>query len=451
MSKGGRVLRLKGSRSVTLERLREAASPRTRRAMTWMAPGMGVKRWFSLLIVCVLLLALGFLHFTWTGPLHFTATRWILWLNALTKPEILPLWVVGAVVMLLALAGAVTSVLMLNRTLLTATGTAPESAVEMIYSRRTLSRGPRLVALGGGTGLSNLLSGLKVFSSNITAVVAATDDGGSSGRLRAALDMIAPGDLVDCYAALSDSPVLARLLLHRFARGEGIEGHTFGNLLLATLSEEQGGLGSAMSEIHEVLNVRGQVFPATTDSATLLAELEDGQTVRGESLLHVTRAGRKVVRMGLDPAEPSTLPQVEAALLEAELIVVGPGSLLTSLIPAVMVPGVAAAIRESKAKLVYVANVMTEPGETDDLGLEDHERLLTQHIGRAPDWVLVNSAPVPLAVLGRYAAEGARLLAGQRVSVGLRQRLRYAPMLREGSGQHDPRALAVALLELLGR
>ncbi len=441
--------RAQSSTSAAFERFTDRASPRTQRAAKWMAPGMGVKRWFSLLIVCVLLLALGFLHFTWTGPLHFTATRWILWLNALTKPEVLPLWVVGAVVMVLALAGAVTSVLMLNRTLLTATGTAPESAVEMIYSRRTLSRGPHLVALGGGTGLSNLLAGLKVFSSNITAVVAATDDGGSSGRLRATLDMIAPGDLVDCYAALSDSPVLARLLLHRFTRGDGIEGHTFGNLLLATLSEEQGGLAGAMSEIHSVLNVRGQVFPATTDPATLVAELQDGDVVRGESQLHVERAGRKVVRMSLEPPDVSTLPQVTQAIVDAELIVIGPGSLLTSLIPAVMVPGVAAAIRESKAPLVYVANVMTEPGETDDLSLEDHERLLTQHVGRSPDWVLVNSSPVPVAVRDRYAAEGAKLLAGQRVSVGLRQRLRYAAMLHEGTAQHDPRALAVALIALL--
>lgn len=412
---------------------------------------MHIKRWVSVLIVCAFFLAVGFLHFVWTGPMHWVATRWILWLNAVGDPDVLPLWVVGGLVMTLAFAGAIISVVMLNRSMLQATGTKPSEVVDHIYTRRTLARGPHIVTLGGGTGLSNLLAGLKNFSSNITAIVAVSDDGGSSGRLRKDLQMIAPGDLTDCYAALSDSPVLARLLLHRFQRGEGLAGHTFGNLMLATLSEEQGGLAYAMSDVHEVLKVRGQVFPATPMPATLVAHLEDGSQVRGESALQRERAGRRVLRMSLDPVEVPALSEVVRAIDEAELIVIGPGSLLTSLIPAVLVPSVAHAICRSPAKLVYVANIMSEPGETDGLDLEAHERLLSDHLGRTPDWVLVNSAPIGMAVRDRYADEGAHLLSSRGASPAFRSRVRFAPVLREGTGQHDPDKLAAALLRLLTR
>lgn len=443
-----KVLKVQGnSRERSGERVRVAG----RRAKKWMAPGMGVKRWLTVFVVSVIFLAIGFLHFVWTGPLHFIATRWILWLGALTNPEVLPLWATGGTLMVLAFAGAITSIVMLNRSLLQSTGTKPSEAVDTIYARRALLRGPRIVALGGGTGLSNLLSGLKTYSSNITAVVAVSDDGGSSGRLRKDLEMIAPGDLTDCYAALSDSPVLARLLLHRFARGEGLAGHTFGNLMLATLSEEQGGLANAMSDVHDVLKVRGQVYPATPTPATLVAHLEGGAQVRGESALHEERAGRKVERMSLDPAEVSALPEVLEAIHDADLVVIGPGSLFTSLIPTVLVPNVAEALRRTSAKLVYVANIMSEPGETDELDLEDHERALSTHLGRTPDWVLVNSAPVSLAVRERYAREGARILSSRGSSAGFRTRVRYASVLREGSGQHQPDKLAVALLRLLAR
>ncbi len=416
-----------------------------------MAPGMGVKRWLSVLVTCVVFWAIGFLYFVWTGPLHFIATRWILWLNTLTNPNVAPLWATGGLLMLLAFAGAITSVVMLNRSLLQSTGTKPSEAVDAIYARRTLTRGARVVTLGGGTGMSNLLSGLKHHTANITAVVTVSDDGGSSGQLRKALDMIAPGDLTDCYAALSDSPVLARLLLHRFRRGEGLSGHTFGNLMLATLSEEQGGLAHAMSDVHEVLKVRGKVFPATPTPATLVAHLEGGAEVRGESALHAQRAGRPVRRMSLDPQEVSALPEVVQAIVDADLVVIGPGSLLTSLIPAVLVPDVADALRRSAAKLVYVANMMSERGETDDLDLEGHERLLAEHIGRAPDWILVNSAPVSVSVRERYAQEGAHLLSSRGTSPGFRARVRFSALLAEGSGQHDPDKLAAALLRLLAR
>jgi uncharacterized cofD-like protein len=394
----------------------------------------------------------GFLHFTWTGPYHFVATRWILWLNALTEPEVMPLYVAGMAVMALALGGAFLSIVMLNRSMLRSTGTAPEDALDVIYSNRALSRGPRIVAVGGGTGLSNLLTGLKVHTGNITAIVTVADDGGSSGRLRESLDMIAPGDLTDCYAALSDSPVLARLLLHRFGRGEGLEGHTFGNLLLATLSEERGGLQGAMQDVHEVLRVRGQVFPATTRPATLVARLSDGREVRGESGLAGQVGAARVKDVRLEPPDLPALPAVLQAIRGAELIVLGPGSLFTSILPALLVPGIARAVRESGTPVVYVASLMTEPGETTGLSLEDHVNAITGHLGRAPNWVLTNSVPIPPEVQARYAAEGAQVLDLQGASGGLRDRVRPAPLLHAGpTARHDPAALAQALLELIAR
>ncbi|WP_309573517.1 YvcK family protein [Deinococcus sp.] len=422
-----------------------------RRARVWMAPGIGIKRWLALFMLCTFVGAVGFLHFTWTGPLHFIATRWILWLNNLLAPEVLPLYVVGITVTTLALLGALWSILMLNRTMLQGAGSEPGQAVDNILEKRTLSRGPRFVAVGGGTGLSNLLSGLRSYSGNITAVVAVSDDGGSSGRLRESLQMIAPGDLTDCYAALSDSPVMARLLLHRFQRGDGIAGHTFGNLMLATLSEEQGGLGEAMKDIHEVLRIRGRVYPASTAPTTLVAQLSDGRELRGESSFATQVGDARILNVRLDPPELPALPDVLDAIREASQIVLGPGSLFTSIIPVLLVPDIAHAIRQTSAPVVYVASLMSEPGETDNLTLEEHVQAISAHLGRAPDRVLVNSASPPDEVMRRYAAAGARLLDLHGASQDLRGRVTQLPLLQAGHARHDPHALAQALMILPSR
>ncbi|MDV6374129.1 gluconeogenesis factor YvcK family protein [Deinococcus arenicola] len=423
----------------------------TRRARVWLAPGIGVKRWLTLFVVCTLVGAVGFLHFTWTGPLHFVATRWILYLNGLTLPGLIPLHITGMVVMSLALMGAFFSIAMLNRSMMRGIGTMPGAAVDLIRERRTLSRGLRIVALGGGTGLSNLLTGLRAHTGHTTAIVTVSDDGGSSGRLRESLDMIAPGDLTDCYAALSDSPVMARLLLHRFTRGDGIEGHTFGNLLLATLSEEGGGLTEAMQDIHDVLRIRGQVFPATTTPATLVAHLEDGGVIRGESQFAASVGHARIRQVSLDPPDLPTLPPVLDALRDADQIVLGPGSLFTSIIPALLVPDIAHAIRGSQAPLIYVASLMTEPGETDGMSLEDHVRAITRHLGRTPDCVLVNSAALPPDVLQRYTEAGAWLLNLQGASPDLIGCAVVLPLLQPGQARHDPVVLAHALLHLTPR
>ncbi len=436
----------------TRQRAVERGQHATRRARMWLTPGMGIKRWLLLFVACTLAGAVGFLHFTWTGPLHFTATRWILHLNALTSPEIMPLHVVGMGVMAAALVGAFFSIAMLNRSVLRGVGTLPETAVDTIYARRNLSRGLRIVAVGGGTGLSNLLSGLRPHTAHTTAIVTVSDDGGSSGRLRESLDMIAPGDLTDCYAALSDSPVMARLLLHRFKRGDGIQGHTFGNLMLATLSEEEGGLAEAMQDIHEVLRIRGHVFPATTAPATLVAHLSDGRTVRGESKFAPSVGSARILSVTLDPPDLPALPSVLEAIGSAEQLVLGPGSLFTSIIPGLLVPDIAQAVRASAAPLIYVASLMTEPGETDGLSLDDHVQAIFRHLGRAPDCVLVNSDLLPPEVAQRYAAAGAHVLDLNGAPQALHSCALTVPLLHPGhEARHDPAALAQALLTLAPR
>jgi hypothetical protein len=213
---------------------------RSTRRWRWFVPGLGVKRYILLLSFGLLILVVGFTQFARMGPANRFFNSIVIMLAEVSRGGRLPLWTLGVGLTTVGAIMVSLGVVGLNRSILRAMGTAPEDTLDRMFVARALHRGPRIVAIGGGTGLSNLLAGLKRYSANLTGIVAVTDDGGSSGRLREMLGMPAPGDLTDCYAALSDSPILANLLTHRFERGAGLEGHTFGNLLLATLSEERG-------------------------------------------------------------------------------------------------------------------------------------------------------------------------------------------------------------------
>jgi uncharacterized cofD-like protein len=417
-------------------------------------PGLGIKRWYLLFALSTLVGALGVLQFVMEGPLRQQLANWLSWVRRLPLLSQGTPYLGGLLLIVLALVGALGAMVMLSRTVLRGSGTDPRGAMDRLATTRSLARGPRVVAIGGGTGLSQLLMGLKTQTSNITAVVAVTDDGGSSGRLREALGMIAPGDLTDCYAALSDNPVLSRLLLHRFTRGEGLAGHTFGNLMLATLNEErqaqgESGLAAAVTDMNAALRVRGAVYPASLQPATLLAHLSDGRTVRGESVLAREKGPAQIERIELDPPRLPVQDAVLAAIREAELIVLGPGSLYTSLLPALLVPGIAAALREAPAGLVYVASIMTEPGETDGLTLTDHDAAILHHLGRRPDWLLVNRQLPDDQVLARYRAEGAERLMVHGLPTDVRQRLAYGDVLKPGTAHHDPDRLTARLLALL--
>lgn len=265
---------------------------------------------------------------------------------------------------------------------------------------------PRVVVIGGGTGLSVLLRGLKERPVHISAIVTVADDGGSSGVLRDELKMPPPGDVRNVLLALADTePLLERLLQYRFTNGTGLAGHTVGNLLIAAMREIEGDFVRAVKKLSRVLAVRGDVLPAANQAIVLKAEMEDGTVVTGESKIPL--AGKRIRRVWLDPPDVAALPEAVAALEQADAIVLGPGSLYTSLLPNLLVPGIVDAIRRSPAVKLYICNVMTQPGETDGYSAADHVQALVDHVGdRLFDYVIVHSGRIPSEVAQRYAQEG---------------------------------------------
>jgi uncharacterized cofD-like protein len=281
----------------------------------------------------------------------------------------------------------------------------------------------RIVAIGGGTGLSMLLRGLKTHVAprqqrnshhaigDLAAVVTVTDDGGSSGRLRREYSVLPPGDLRNCMVALSeDEALLARLFEYRFQSGLGLRGHSFGNLFLTALSHVTGDFTRAVRVSSEVLAIRGRIFPSTNQFVSLEAKLQNGKVITGETHIGATRV--RIRRIRLVPRKVKPLPEVLEAIAAANLILLGPGSLFTSIIPNLLVSGVAEAIEKSRATRVYIANLMTQPGETLGYTLADHVRAIHQHIGRKTiDCVVINSQPLAPEVLRRYKARGAEPVA----------------------------------------
>ena len=325
----------------------------------------------------------------------------------------------------------------------------------------TTTQGLKVVAIGGGNGLSMLLSGLKKYVrafeteptwvENLSAIVAVSDDGGSSGRLRDELQMLPPGDIRNCMVALSeDSLLLSKLFRHRF-RGSGeLGGHSFGNLFLAALSEITGDFAEAIKLSSEILASKGHIYPATVTDVRLAAELFDGRIVRGET--NVSKVGNLIKRLYLEPENCQPLPETMAAIYEADIITIGPGSLFTSLLPPILVEGVAEAIAESAAVKVFICNLMTQPGETDGYSAHRHLKIVREYAPEIDfDYVLVNNRPISKIQAERYASEGAEQI-GVHGSVSPATvegaEIVYGNLLDDGEKvRHNPEKLAqVALL-----
>lgn len=323
------------------------------------------------------------------------------------------------------------------------------------------STGLDFVAIGGGNGLSTLLSGLKrfvgasetepIWIENLSAIVAVTDDGGSSGRLREELQMLPPGDVRNCMVALSeDSHLISKLFRHRF-RGDGeLGGHSFGNLFLAALTELTGDFADAVKLSSEILASKGHIYPATVADVRLAAELEDGSIARGET--KISQVGKSIRRLYLEPAGCKPLPEALAAIEEADVITVGPGSLFTSLLPPVLVDGVADAIASSGAAKIFVCNLMTQPGETDGFSARHHLEIFRDYAPHIRfDHVIVNDRPISKSQAEKYAGEGAQQI-GVHGSVTPATiegaEIVYGNLLDEGEMvRHDPEKLAqVAML-----
>jgi len=380
------------------------------RYLKWLAPGMRVKRWVAVVIAGLGILLVGFVLITTDGqwrPLLQTIDQYTEYVTL----GVIPNWVVGFLAVIVGVTVIIYGLRRMNQSLVGVfLPDRVDRLVDIVHAQRTLSRGPRIVAIGGGTGLSTLLRGLKQVTSNLTAVVTVSDDGGSSGRLREIFGMPAPGDLTDCLIALSDSePAMARVLEYRLKRGDGLAGHSFGNLFVTTLTEMSGDFAAAVRTLNTVLAIRGRVLPATGESVRLVGLKADGREIHGETAIRASPG--RVRRIRLEPSDVRTVPEVLRALREAELIVLGPGSLFTSVLPTLLVLEVREAIRASTAPVVYIGNLATESGETDGMTTYDHYRAIVEHLGFPRiGVVLVNATPFPAAMVDAYAAENAEPL-----------------------------------------
>ena len=311
---------------------------------------------------------------------------------------------------------------------------------------------PKIVAIGGGHGLSNTLRALKRYTSNITAIVTVADDGGGSGVLRQELGMLPPGDIRNCILALSNTePVMAQLLDYRFTAGS-LAGQSLGNLFLAALNDLCGSFDGAVRRMSEVLNITGRVLPVTCENVQLHAEFENGGTVTGQSRIFLAKKENdcRILRVWLTPERPAPLPEAVAAIQQADLIVIGPGSLYTSIIPNFLVEGIGEAVAGAKGKKVFVLNIMGQEGETEGYTAADHVTALLRHAPGVVDCCLANNAPIPPEMAAAYRQEGVGPIELESLR-DLDIPLVLAPLaVQTGTyARHDPQALGRALAELL--
>ncbi|RAQ47045.1 hypothetical protein B9S53_05210 [Arthrospira sp. O9.13F] len=421
----------------------------------WLAPGLLVKRWLLISAGGVLLTSLGLAIWTGMTPIFYILQLLRGFLEWIT--QIIPNSVSGP---LLILAGLLFVFWGQSRSFNSITQVfTPEGDQELVdrlLALRRLNRGPKIVVIGGGTGLSTLLRGLKDYSANITAIVTVADDGGSSGRLRREIGVLPPGDIRNCLAALADEEkLLTELFQYRFRAGDGLTGHSFGNLFLTAMGEVTGDLERAIAASSKVLAIRGQVLPATLSDVHLWAKLEDGRRIHGES--SITEAKGKIVKIGCTPANPPALPKAINAIQEADLIIIGPGSLYTSVIPNLLVPEITEAIAQRQVPRIYVCNVMTQPGETDNYSVADHIRAIDDACGHQLfDAVLVQGKVPPAQALIRYAQEDSHPVFIDREAVkelGRRMVLTNIIEVDSDTGyvRHNSKRLAQVLLRWYSR
>lgn len=428
---------------------------RFNRWFKWLAPGLLVKRWLLISASGVLLTSLGLAIWVKLTPIFYLIDFISKVLE--TIATIIPSYVSGPIAiscgLILIFWGQTRTVRSITEVLKTE---PHKELVDVLMAHRRLNRGPKIVVVGGGTGLSTLLRGLKVYSANITAIVTVADDGGSSGRLRQEFGVLPPGDIRNCLAALADQEkLLTELFQYRFQAGNGLVGHSFGNLFLTAMSEITGDLERAIAASSQVLAVRGRVLPATLCDVCLWAELEDGRRIEGES--HITEANGTIVKIGCTPANPPALPAVLKAIHEADYIIIGPGSLYTSIIPNLLVPEIADAIAQSTVPRIYVCNIMTQPGETQGYTVADHIRAIDEACGKQLfDAVLVHRRVPSAQSLIKYAQVGSHpVFFDREATIQLGRRAVMANVMDEDEHtnwvRHNPERLARVLLRWYSR
>lgn len=409
----------------------------------WLKPGIGVKRWIALGICSMMIIYIGF---------------YIL-IECFGTPE----WMLALLPIITGCLLAIISIRCLVRTFIKAAEIkcsgvfAQKDKLSMLlYSKGSDIGGPKIVAIGGGTGMSTMLRGLKEFSSNITAIVTVADDGGGSGVLREDLGILPPGDIRNCILALADTePIMEKLLQYRFQEGM-LKGQSFGNLFLAAMNGISVSFEEAVKKMSDVLAVKGRVLPVSLQNIKLCAELEDGYIICGESKI-TKRCGEpsgKIRRVFLEPEEVQCLSEVNEAITSADIIILGPGSLYTSIIPNLLVKGVCEALKKSRALKLYVSNIMTQPGETDGYSVLDHIQAIERHSYRGIiDHCIVNTARIPPELMQNYLNDGADI-----VKVDFDEIKKHGIgvtggdflSIRNNLVRHDAGKLAETIMDLLG-
>jgi len=401
----------------------------------WLYPGIGIKRWIGLSAFGVILLVLGTAHLR-------TEEYWII-------------QIFDAIVLLSGIIILILGIKRMMRSFITAfmlPSSKGTELVDILYKKKHLSRGPKIVTIGGGTGLSVLLTGLKEYTSNITAIVTVADDGGSSGRLRQEFDILPPGDIRNCLVALADAPTLMQdLFQFRFDTNSALSGHSFGNLFITVMTRLTGDFEKAIKETSKVLALRGQVIPSTLNKVVLVAQHKDGSTTVGED--NIPKTHRPINSVSLEPAQSQATPDALKAIEEAQMIILGPGSLYTSIIPNLLIKEIREAIASSMAIKVYVCNVMTQPGETDGYSACEHIKVLVSHSHpRVLDYCIVNTGEISQEILQRYAQQNSYFVINDRKKIenmGYRVIEDDCGIVERDVIRHDPVKLARIILGLI--
>ena len=418
--------------------------------LKWLYPGMKMKRWLLLFAVGVMMFSFGgalvinyeylgraeeeiflFVYQT-VGSYNYAATMFV-GVCIASIGSCLMLWATRSIIR------SIIAVLISDRS---------EKLVDLIYRERKLGRGPAVTVIGGGHGLSVLLRGIKTSTNNVSAVVTVADDGGSSGRLREELGIIPPGDLRNCLVALADTePLMEKLFQYRFEGNSALAGHSFGNLFIAAMNEVTGDMETALKESSKVLAVKGRVIPASKEHVRLDAVMNDGSIVEGES--QIPEAHKKIRRVRLFPKKVPAVPAALEAIDSADAIILGPGSLYTSIMPNLLVDGVADALKKSKAIKIYICNVLTQPGETDRYTASQHAKAILDHTGHgAIDYVLVNSTPIPEEMWRDTGATPVEIDEDKVNALGMGL-IKADLMSTREIGRHDPDKLCAAVMEII--
>lgn len=408
----------------------------------WMKPGLNIKRWIfmalaglALIIACIGRLLYNGMENEANAVLYIAASF------------------AGLVLIVISLRCGIKSILQIMSENMSSNKNKQKALKDLFYEQRFLIRGPRIVAIGGGTGLSTMLRGLKEYTSNITAIVTVADDGGGSGILRETMGILPPGDIRNCLVGLAHTePVMEDLMQYRFKEGE-LKGQSFGNLFLAAMNDISSSFEEAIRKMSDVLAVKGKVCPVTLNNVTLCAELENKKVVKGESTVGKAslEEGSPIKRVYLEPENPEPFEDALYAIDNADCIIMGPGSLYTSILPNLVIKDVSERIRASKAIKIYVSNIMTQPGETDGYMLSDHINAIERHCGSDMiDFVIANNGNIEKEYYEKYKQDGQDIVGVDRKNISKEINIIQDDLVHIQNGllRHNHKRLALVIMKL---